>query len=1173
MSDPNKPEQDIFARKITLETDLVSLSGLRDQLALALLTLEQNTDRVVGWLRDNRENIIIARRQLRRALVGNKAQEVDVLKTVKALDADVLGFVLDSPDFAALAENSFGFAADGPVNTYLSGIARGLPARLLEALPDIVVPESVGQALAKTTIVDTPPPAEDMPRQKSGGGIGDWFKSRAQRDAEEAETAYRGMIDHWRQMQRDLIGLQSDRHYYIDSFMDWVGENLSPTDPHQDFAAILRRYQHPAFMLQRAQEDFDEAQRLRAEKIREEAETYSALAGLLDAQDIKGFIARLPDLFPYPDTASARDLRRMLLRDFGCESIADIALLRMRKADDVADLFDAACTYEKTLRLDGRASDEYAFAQVLNRVAVSQNLPARMLTTALRKFALKPAEAARLLTATKALSLIAERLGDDDLAQFETLSAVLRGVNAGADVEAISIYIALRRAALDEDATAIAAALSRINGEEQGARVRNLWDLCLDNRDFLRDLRAASKGEIKSLVPLMASAIASGMLQEIVIPAPDSKASTRATWAFHQMLYVVEHHLLPQAPATNAGALRLLVAASQLTQTPELVAQWRQRLLGPNGHVAAMMRREDLPPETRLSFVAALLSPLRDLRDRTAVLSSVAAEVPEPALRDSLNDAALALTGDTMPLDSRSFLINPSLIANMWYGGNANLMFTINGASHVLERGISSDAAHALMDVIAARHGFLREKDGIFQPHLADLFEYAHDGKISIGWGHDKAPLNIDADTAKILKALPGFVHAALTDDQGRQSAASYNLRSVMALLPAGEQWLMIDRNGGHQVLNDIELPQDMPGFVHIGGAYVQPACASFITANEEARTLDLRIEARAFLPLLQAMKRQPPLDAFVGDAQYLRLSADDAAQWQQAQGELDRLSPTLLCPGGEFAHLYFNLQVLGFVTAYASKQDQMGLRFSTMGRTGVQGRVEVEADIERLQRLMQGLIDAAAEPATLTIYPEDQKDSVPVIVDTAQIQDFFYNAGDSKLTVLTAHETLNFKVTDRQAQALIKTLRAVAGFEEIDSRGRGVDLLRLDRTTRIAVDRQEKAVTALVDNREVPLGLTESDFARYRDQLVRQGRLQEPKALPPRVLADFATSCDMPLTAPAHFPVPRKTLQAETLLERVIGDIGSSRGVFNETAYNNAKRAILRQDAQKKTSAPKPKR
>ena len=1167
MSDPNKPEQDIFARKITLETDLVSLSGLRDQLALALLTLEQNTDRVVGWLRDNRESIIIARRQLQRALIGNKAQEVDVLKTVKAIDADVLGFVLDSPDFKTLAENSYGFATDGPVNTYLSGLQLGLPARLLESLPDIVVPDSVGETLAKTTIADQPAaPADETPKPKSGGGIGDWFKSRAQRDAEEAETAYRGMIDHWRKMQRDLIGLQSDRHYYIDSFMDWVGENLSPTDPQQDFAAILRRYQHPAFMLQRAQEDFDEAQRLRAEKIRDEAETYSALAGLLDAQDIKGFIARLPDLFPYPDTASAQDLRRLLLRDFGCESIADIAMLRVRKPDDVADLFDAACRYEKELRLDGHQYNSYAFDKVLTRVVISQNLPARMLTTALRKFALKPAEAARLLTTTKALPQIAERLGDDDLAQFEALSAVLRGVNAGADIEAVSIYVSLRRAALEKDAPALAAALSRINGEEQGARVRNLWDLCLDNRDFIRDLRDAANGEMKTMMPLLASTISTGMAQELSIPAQGDRA-------LHKIFWLVEDHVLPQAAQTNSGALRLLLASSLLAQSPEMTAQWRQRLVGPKGYIAAMMRREDMLPDARLSFVSALLAPLRDLRDRTAVLSSVAAEVPEPALRDSLNDAALALTGDTMPLDSRSFLINPTLIANMWYGGNANLMFTINGTSHVLERSISAEAAHALMDVIAARHGFLREKDGIFQPQLADIFEYAADGKVSIGWGHDKAPLNIDAATAKTLKSLPGFVHATLTDEQGRPAEASYNLRSVMALLPAGEQWLMIDRNGGHQVLNDITLPKDMPGFVKVGGAYVQPACASFITANEDTRSLDLRIEARAFLPLLQAMKRQPPLDAFVGDTQYLRLTAFDDRQWWQAIDELKRLSPTLLCPGGEFAHLYFNLQVLGFVTAYASKQDQMGLRFSTMGRTGVQGRVEVEADIDRLQRLMQGLIDAAGEPATLTIYPEDQKDAVPVIIDTAQIQDFFYNAGDSKLTVLSAHENLNFKVTDRQAQALIKTLRAVPGFEEIDSRGRGVDLLRLDRTTRIAVDRREKAVTALVDNREVPLGLTESDFARYRDQLVRQGKLQEPKSLPPRVLADFASACDLPLTAPAHFPVPRKTQQPEALLERVIGDMTARRDDFNETAYRNAKSALQRQDAKKKTSAPKPKR
>ena len=61
---PNDPAQllaELLAKKESLSTDVNSLSELRDQLALALLTMEQNTDRITTWLKDSRESIIVTR--------------------------------------------------------------------------------------------------------------------------------------------------------------------------------------------------------------------------------------------------------------------------------------------------------------------------------------------------------------------------------------------------------------------------------------------------------------------------------------------------------------------------------------------------------------------------------------------------------------------------------------------------------------------------------------------------------------------------------------------------------------------------------------------------------------------------------------------------------------------------------------------------------------------------------------------------------------------------------------------------------------------------------------------------------------------------------------------------------------------------------------------------------
>ena len=57
---------DLLEKKQSLEGDVQSLSHLRDQLALALVTMEQNTDRITAWLKEKRESIIVTRHQLMR---------------------------------------------------------------------------------------------------------------------------------------------------------------------------------------------------------------------------------------------------------------------------------------------------------------------------------------------------------------------------------------------------------------------------------------------------------------------------------------------------------------------------------------------------------------------------------------------------------------------------------------------------------------------------------------------------------------------------------------------------------------------------------------------------------------------------------------------------------------------------------------------------------------------------------------------------------------------------------------------------------------------------------------------------------------------------------------------------------------------------------------------------
>ena len=1150
---------ELLDKKQTLEGNVQSLTHLRDQLALALVTMEQNTDRITAWLKDNREEIIVTRQQLMRALASKKADKLRAFTTGAAngkYSKDIIGFLLSDGEIIKTATALLG--ANNPEVIALNGIPAGMPAHLIEALPALNVPDDIAENITQMQKAMAPANAPAKPAEKPKGGVlSGWFKNQEQRDTENAEAAYEGMLTHWRQIQRDLIGLQSDRHYYIDSFMDWVGENLSPSTPDQNFAALMTQYRHPSYVIARAQEDYTQALTIRSKALLDDSTTYSNVAQLLDNQDIATFIKDLPLLFPRPDMPAAAEMRRLLLADFSATSFADIALDHVQKPADRLALFEASIAFEGRLKIKGSTKAETLYAAVQAAVLDRKNpLPVKALTTTLRSLSGRDADLnlRAIVRSEDTLVKITAHFGDDDAAYATALSALLAGFGAGVDTDCAQLFVTLRRAAIDKDSVALANAMSAIATPEMAADVRALWDMTMRGSSntgisLTGIIEDSCKGNIKTFVPLLAQAMSLGLAREITL---EGLSSTRDEQAFSTAVAIIRTLLdNKNIEHVSPSAIALVLAANRTETDATARANWMDIIKGNRGLIAQVAAHDTLPDLQKLNVIAALLSPVSSIVEKTALLENTAAGIagaPQHARTAGLlRDAARALIGDIYPADTDSYLANPERIANIWYAADTDksgtLFFTLGGKTQVFSSKVSQTTAENLLDIMHHRYGFMRESMGLFNPALADGFEHSNNGT-RIVWDMHEAPLNITGLQRLDLQSMAGMVHATATDSKGEITHTSMRPRAILALLPMPDngQWLMIDRNGSHKIVDSLVLPKDEAPLVRMGNAFVNPDRASLLSIDDAGQTLSLRVENPVFAQLLEGMAREGGLEGFYSaDRQYIKVTAASKAQWQACKDAIDA-NPAQLAAEGDLSHMRFNIDTLGFITAYAEPKSA-GIQYSHKNKGGVSGRIELDDDmVGELPKIIASLGKSASRSDKMLVVPAGGMMS-ELIVHADHIHNIFYQAKQQALIMITEHSDLRPSISKTDAMRAMGKIAKLPGWEGIDNRSLAEDMARLDLATMMYWDKDDGSANALIGNRVVALGMTRNDFASFVATRIAAASAPVAGVLDTPLMRQFNQACANNRVRPQDLPAPRKSAHPRDLLAQVTSPSHSDMG------------------------------
>lgn len=274
-----------------------------------------------------------------------KSQDVAV-DMVKAL-GDAAGLVIFLGDFAKRAEEVF-----GPRSRLVDEIKMrrtALPDLLLHEIPLPAVPDVTFALPASSAPPPPPAPPVTVQKDKKWWNPGNWFGGSEAEAAPDAAAIAASEAEKEQRAARAAFGvLQGERFYYVDSFMDWVGDTLTGEGGGFNGNAAA----HTANPLRIAERARDEQRRNTARalgQLENRVREYHAVARLFDMQDIPAFAVELRKLFKAGNDEDAQRLRNWLLSSYGVASFTELATERVRDPDHAVLLTRIALELEPAL--------------------------------------------------------------------------------------------------------------------------------------------------------------------------------------------------------------------------------------------------------------------------------------------------------------------------------------------------------------------------------------------------------------------------------------------------------------------------------------------------------------------------------------------------------------------------------------------------------------------------------------------------------------------------------------------------------------------------------------------------------------------------------------------------------------------------------------------------------
>ena len=1113
-----------------LPQDLETLSLMRDQLSDYLNTLERNTDSVNSWLQKHQNSVIVGHHQLNRSV--SQKDEKGALQALRDL-GETAGFVLSMQNFKGQAEAAFG--ADSAVVKEIAKHGLGVPKAILEDLPEIKLPDENTAPAAYIPPLPQPEIADAEPEKKrSVWNPATWF-GKAEREEEEArksaEAEAQRKIDdikrHWRLVRSELIGLQSDRHYYVDSFMDWVGETLAPQKADEAEAQkLMEKYQNPQFVIDLAVKDYAEVMDVKVGMVKERALLYSKTAALIDEQRITEFAALLPALFPKSETSESKQLKELLLQDYKVVSFAEMALDRVTSREDQLLLLKTALAHEPDFKLAGLGSKTQVFERILKEVtSVQDPLDASALSLTLKKLGIGNDNGAAVIDLKSANKTVFERLAsrfNTTLTKMQTaVGHVLTGLGnaSGTTEKQVAGFVAAVRA---EDPIKLGTVLSSLDGGAGSLAFKGLWNLAYPGVSLIGEISKTAKttADLSALTEL---ALRAGVADEFKVGTNAVQGDAK------NVLKFINEKIMPEHEDFNLSVMRKLIGTSFANAGLD---QLRRELTRPGGWLE-QIAASSLNAEGKLSWTAAMLEPWPSNIVKSNILAEAAQTAKNPDAKKALQSLESNLTGENVRLDDGRILTNLDRLANIWYDGDSKVMrLTVNGTGHTMLDDVSPQMAKEVLTHIQRKAPFLQsEYDGLYNPSNLDRIVTTPQ-KTAIYWGNHTGMLNVPDETIASLHKHPDFLHVTNT---GNGQTHSINLKTIALLQPLSDgTHLLVDKYGAVQVLEGKISLAAKDNLLDLSGTYFNPRNASILSLDADKKTVGFRTESKDFEDLLES----------VSAGQYFYNLDLNAADFARAQAAVAASPAIAAANKGDLKNLHFNFETLGYMIYTDDREAGFSIRKNGPAKTPGFIATQEEA---LAKNIYQGL---SANPDLVTVGN--------VITHKSLIDDAYYNADKQRFYMVLNNDILPIPTDEDAAYKTLQKLSKEDGFMVVGAStlpsptGRGTvevpaDIINLNRTVmQFYSEAQDKTFLVADNERFFYIGYDKQQAASLFDLLEKQG-LQDARSATPKNLGwtqKLGETAEALPTVMLRVTPSLTDLSREHLLQQAVGQTGENRAM-----------------------------
>lgn len=986
------------------QENIEALKSLRYELEDYLATLERNTAAAKEWLITNKDLII--EHHLNLAI---KLRAKDTEGAVAALTAagKAGGFILSFQDVRDLA------LALEPDNAYAQAAAQitpGIPRGLQEPLP--AISDENRRILARVTaeISQMPPEVKEKLEEKKTKSA--WYNPASWFNKEERqqEAGLRTFHDDLVKAKNEVLGTYAHKHYYVDSYMDWVADTLAPQEfddnglP-KNIDSKLTAYKDPSYAIHLAEESYHEVVEKGAEVLRSIATTYSDLVDAFEnGHDAKDVIVRVKQaLYPVDNAENATFLKKLILQRYNCQSLGMLAIAQSRTGkvrDGLLSLFlmqDEPLTGQKETRTRQDAFADFFFLALEKK----EPLHPALLFEITRSLDLTPEE---VITSTLSFSgsknvfqhiMESDKSAADQKTLLDTVLAAM-SLPLGLANKISECYASLNEAIESRSWHKRLDSLFEIMEQGLGAHVLSLWKICHPHADLLKELlRLNGPLGAPEIIDL---ALDTGLVEDVPLK------------------HLMKNHVLGNLDTFPIDTARRLIAHFLSKNVTEAL---HGEMILSEGWIAQVAESKTIGDTRKMQWLAALLEPFPSDIARANILHRAAFRAHNKETSKYLTKLERSLVGNSVRLSDGSLLFNPSAVANIWYRAEEKQINCIDGSGlgGTLLKDVSAEDAMGILELISRRHKFTTEENGLFQPHLISK-TWSREGKDGVlacwqresGWLNPSKP-DLMAMEYGAWRGGDGTRFISLKND--KNETIGFNVDDICLLQITTVGTLVLDKYGNVHHLLEMNAPWRIEEPLHSVGfnSWFNPAHASIIAIDKQQSRLEIRVESTDFDN---------------------NIAGEDRHFYQVAlprHANLDNIENAVLADGDAYVYgggFCFNLKAMGFMSLIVpdSAQDFDELPGYECQPAVSDGTAHfIEADVSILDDVLE---NAKSNMSVLRLGS--------YLIHRDNVEAVIADPGNEQVRLMIKGEMLDFDLPSTEITNLIRLLQEEKGFISVNN-------------------------------------------------------------------------------------------------------------------------------------------